>query len=240
MKKYLKYSFFYFLIKLFILLNLFNSFNPFSADELKIIELGSNYFRYVRFSFNSKGDMIVDTSSNPETNKRIFYGLKKNGRYYFKEQNGLETPLKYRFLTKENEIQKFEGESIFIKIISNSEVKEYILGTNKEPESFCELYNFENGEVISIKTKELFEKITSDVFSVMKLPEDTDSNYRYIFSFIRDDNFIIKKFYFDLSLQKYFESDVVEEFKCSKRNIVSSFFTIKFKYISFFHKDNEY
>ena len=42
-----------------------------------IIELGGENFRYNRFSLNSKGDMIIDTTSNPGNNERKFFGLKK-------------------------------------------------------------------------------------------------------------------------------------------------------------------
>ena len=42
----------------------------------KIIFLGDS-FRYNHFSFNSNGDMIVDTHNFPIDNKRLFFGLKK-------------------------------------------------------------------------------------------------------------------------------------------------------------------
>ena len=51
----------------------------------KIIPLGvnnSSNFRYSHFSFSSNGDMIVDSSSYPETKERRFFGLKKNGQFY--------------------------------------------------------------------------------------------------------------------------------------------------------------
>ena len=43
----------------------------------RIIRIGEKGYRYSRFSFNSKGDMIIDITSNPSTNERRFFGLKK-------------------------------------------------------------------------------------------------------------------------------------------------------------------
>ena len=58
----------------------------------RIIRLGEDGFRYSRFSFNSKGDMIIDISSYPKSNERKFFGLKKNGKYCFQDQNYSDTP----------------------------------------------------------------------------------------------------------------------------------------------------
>ena len=53
-----------------------------------IIPIGDLNFRYINFASNSNGDMIVETTSFPPgTNERKFFGLKKNGSFYFKEDN---------------------------------------------------------------------------------------------------------------------------------------------------------
>ena len=44
---------------------------------------GDNGFRYVRFASYSNGDMIIETTRFPGTSKRMFYGLKQNGRPFF-------------------------------------------------------------------------------------------------------------------------------------------------------------
>ena len=51
----------------------------------KIIIIGEEKFRYINFLTLSNGDMIIETSPYPANNKRIFYGLKSNGRYFFKK-----------------------------------------------------------------------------------------------------------------------------------------------------------
>ena len=247
MKKYRKYFSFYIIIKLFILLN---SFNFYFLIEINITRpLGGEGFRYVRFSFNSEGDMILDTSSNPGTKERIFYGLKNNGKYYFKYSNGTETPYKYMYINNNDDrkdVQRFEGESIFIKLKTddpNTSGKEYILGTAKKEEkyeSYCELYFFEEENILYDETMSLFGEINSDIYSAVKLAEDTDGNFNYVFSFIRGDHVIIKNIYFDSSKNYYYKSKDIESIKCSKRIMVSSFYTKNSKFIIFIHHGKHY
>ena len=49
-----------------------------------IIWIGDKYFRYINLVTYSNGDLIVETSSTEGTSKRMFYGIKKNGRSFFK------------------------------------------------------------------------------------------------------------------------------------------------------------
>ena len=55
----------------------------------KIIPISSTNFTYNDILIMSNGDLIVETSSFPSQLKRMFYGLKKDGRPYFayKEKN---------------------------------------------------------------------------------------------------------------------------------------------------------
>ena len=49
-----------------------------------VIKFDHDTWRAGQASTNNNGDMIVEFSLNPgESKKRLFYGLKKNGRYYF-------------------------------------------------------------------------------------------------------------------------------------------------------------
>ena len=43
---------------------------------------------------NSNGDMIYECSDEETKGKRVFYGLKKDGSFYFKDENGTEVPTK--------------------------------------------------------------------------------------------------------------------------------------------------
>ena len=83
--------------------------------------------------------MIIDSSSNPSNKERRFYGLRKNGRFYFKNLNNSATPYFSLFINRddrENEFRKFFGESIFIKLGSSNNIKEdgkeYLLSVPKK------------------------------------------------------------------------------------------------------------
>ena len=41
-----------------------------------IFWIGEENYRYVNFALFSNGDMIIETTNNPGTTKRIFYGMK--------------------------------------------------------------------------------------------------------------------------------------------------------------------
>ena len=122
----------------------------------KIIFLGDS-FRYNHFSFNSNGDMIVDTHNFPSDNKRLFFGLKKNGEFYFKDSDNKGTP--YYLINMAHNTGRLEGESYFIKLSStnpNINGRELLCGISKLTESnlgfFVELYNLESKNYTYFKT----------------------------------------------------------------------------------------
>ena len=81
----------------------------------KIIIIGEEKFKYLNFLTLSNGDMIIETSPFPATNKRIFFGLKQNGRYYFiKTNNNEETPFNTLYADEETEYKYESGNSIII------------------------------------------------------------------------------------------------------------------------------
>ena len=57
-----------------------------------IVILNERKYRYGSFAINSEGDMFIEYSMD---NSRLFYGLKKNGKYYFKDEENKETPIKH-------------------------------------------------------------------------------------------------------------------------------------------------
>ena len=83
-----------------------------------IIRLGDNSFRYSHFNFNSDGDMIIDTESYPPSQERRFFGLKKNGQFYFTNSNNQLTP--YYSLYVDHNSGRIEGESKLIKLTSSN------------------------------------------------------------------------------------------------------------------------
>lgn len=96
-----------------------------------IIVLSGDNFIYNHISINSDGDMIIDSTSFPISNERKFFGLKKNGEFYFTSINNTKTA--YYTMTVENDKGRIEGESSFIKLNSDNTnlQKELILGISK-------------------------------------------------------------------------------------------------------------
>ena len=116
-----------------------------------IIIVGEISFRYLNFITFSNKDMVLETSSFPTSNKRIFYGLKKNGRYYFKKDNSEEeTPFNYLIADIEEE-GKYE--SINYNLKKNG--KEYIISIGRL-DSYTELFDFDANKIFSKKSNELF------------------------------------------------------------------------------------
>ena len=162
-----------------------------------LMNFGDISFRYFDFVQFSNGDLILETSSFPPNNKRIFYGLKNNGRYYFKKNDSNEeTPFNYLIADDEGEIKFESGNSIII-----IDGKEYFLSVGRM-ESYTELFDFENNNIISNKTQNLIGYNNLNMKPNL-INIDKESN-TYIFSCISDINnmryAIILKF--DLELKK--------------------------------------
>ena len=157
--------------------------NLISSKLDNIIKIGTDNYRFVRFSLSSKGDMIVDSSSYPkygngnEYQKKIFFGLKRNGRFYFRDENSKETP--FYTLTSNVAQPNNYPESCFIQISTNDDNngKEYLfnIGGNK-----AEISDFEKGEVSSVVILNYYPNIKSSlVGSLFKSSYKTDSKYNY-------------------------------------------------------------
>ena len=57
------------------------------------VRFGGAAYRFLTISTFSTGDMIVQSTSNPKSGTRVFYGLKQNGRPYFTNKTtDKETP----------------------------------------------------------------------------------------------------------------------------------------------------
>ena len=79
-----------------------------------IIFVGERTQRYLNFVTLLNGDILFQTSSYPcYDGKRKFYGLKKNGRGFFINENEQETPF-YSLIS--SQVHKYESaNAIFIK-----------------------------------------------------------------------------------------------------------------------------
>ena len=188
-KKMLDLKYFGLTIIIYILINL-----SFSKEGLlnNIIFINSKHYRAGSFAFNSNGDMVIEYSYH---NFRLFYGLKKNGKGYFKDSNNNETSFKEISIENdETNNRRFESKSLFVHLVNDSSKKEYYFSTGSD-ESITELINLETGEYKIIGTSTFFGyKIYSFAFSL--LSNENQNLYFAIFLTESNKNCEIKKLSF--------------------------------------------
>ena len=204
-----------------------------------IIIFGENNFMYTDFITFSTKEMIAVTSSFPGSEKRIFYGLNENGKYYFKKENGKETPF-YSLPTTDIKVES--ANAIFIR-----NGKEYFLSIGRL-ESETEIYDFENKIIYHEKTSNLFSNyIHSNVKSNL-LTINKDIN-RYLLNIMisKDNKNEVSTtilYRFDLNLNDDNSLSITNSKEISKDSfgIISSCFMIESieTIICFIYEDNNY
>ena len=164
-----------------------------------IIWIGDKNFIYINFANNSNGDMIVETTSYPPSEKRIFYGINWDGNPFFKDNN---------FFTSCNVIEqegnpdkgRYEAEIFFIK--STNDNKEYLVSIGKNNQ-YVEVYNFNNNQVLyQISSSSLFGREVIGLRGAvinLELNEGGIYNSYIIYGFISSSNFCLKKMQFSLN-----------------------------------------
>ena len=154
-----------------------------------IIVLNSTQYRSGHFAFNSNGDMIIEYSYNKN---RLFYGLKKNGKYFFKDNSGNSIPTKEITLNYTNDAYRYEAKNIFVLINE----KEYLFSIAIDS-SVAELYDLNNDNDIQYKIIPSKNFIGNTMFSyVFSLLEMNTNPKKYLISYVGDGNYQLKTFNF--------------------------------------------
>ena len=131
---------------------------------------GINY-RAGRFSLDLKGNIIVEYSCN---NKRLFYGLKTDGTYYF---SGKPVKIVNNIKSNKEEV-RYECNNIFISLENDLEKKKQYLFRIGSSNSVMELHDLEN-DINYIRTTEnyLGHKIHSLVFPLLEFKYNNQNTY---------------------------------------------------------------
>ena len=149
-----------------------------------IIYIGNLSYRYMNFASYSNGDMVVETTCFPEDRGRMFYGLKNNGRPFFKDKsNNKETPY-YSINVKTDNYKKLEAIGKIIKLSNNEDNgKEYFFSISKKACN-AELFDFDNDMVYTkyVNSFTTFRDLNSLRNTIIPL-SDSNSEYYYIFGF---------------------------------------------------------
>ena len=151
-----------------------------------LIVFGDLSYRYIGFGSYSNGDFVIESACYPQQPKRIFYGLKHNGRPLFNTTNNKQTPYYSINVTgQDNLTLEFEGAIIKLSSTENNG-KEYYFSLSKLYGN-AELFDFENDEVYHKKIGEFVDFGVSIVRSLRHcfFPlTNSDSQYYYIFGFV--------------------------------------------------------
>ena len=159
--------------------------------EYHFIEFKSKNYRYGQIAFNLNGDMIIEYSYKKY---RLFYGLKQNGKSYFKDENQIETAIKEIEISDDLYNRKYT-KNIFISL--NNDINEQFLFSIGD---ISEIHNLTSDKYIIKKTNNyLAYYIFSSLVSILHL--DDLNQYVIIYLEKLDKNCIIQKLFFsDFSL----------------------------------------
>ena len=154
-------------------------------------------YRAGQFGEDNQGNLFLLYSHSSVKNKRLFYGLKDNGRNYFgdSEKKEIETTISG---------SREESKIIFITPKESSDGQQYLFSTSagKPSETLAEFYNIGEDDIIrnsnSKFTNSFFtdigsDEITSSQYSLIKLPDQN----KYFIAFAQDSYIRIKKFEFN-------------------------------------------
>ena len=192
-----------------------------------IIMFGEKYYMYIDFITFSSKDMIVVTSLSPDliNEKRIFYGLKENGEYFFKKDNSDEESPFYSLPTTDSKLES--ANSIFTK-----NGKEYFLSIGRLSEA--EIYDFENKEIYHIEASNLFPYLNSNMKGNLLILNKDMNRYLYniIYSLSSTDiSAIFLRFDLNLNDDNSLSFSNSKEIKKTSFGEISSCFMIESKEI---------
>ena len=157
-----------------------------------IISIGEKNFRYVKIATFSNNDIIISTHSS-SNNKRIFYGLKENGRFYF-TQNSNETPY-YTFEIDDS--TRNEAELFVIKLNEDNE-KEYLISI-ANGDGYIELYDFKNNNPYIKKTSEIFSNLNTNAIRSFSLSYKISNKYYNLFGCLHQNNSYQNAYIYELN-----------------------------------------
>ena len=196
-----------------------------------IIKINEIQNRYVHPFLTKNNDLIIQTTSLLYyMQNRNYYGLTKEGRYFFTDSEGEESPY-FSIEAKDGDtLYKSEGAAAAVQLENDD--NDYFLSMGISPEY---------SEFIDYKGKTLTRKITSDfyivpavsevssIFLMTKTPKDDDKKKYYILAFITSsDNktyyFICKIYYFSsTNINSGYTRVVFKPFRSANRRIASCF-----------------
>ena len=212
----------------------------------RIIYIGDIKYRYMNFASYSIGDMVVETTCYPEARKRMFFGLKENGRPFFKDQSNNKETSYYSINVEGDNYKKFEAVGLIIKLSNTgNNGKEYFFSISKL-ECNAELFDFDNNKVYTKQVNSFTTLFNTNSLrnALMPLSNSNSENY-YIFGFSSlsfPNKFRLQKHKFnslnDFSNDQTYTGLMVETDQGSYGNQISCFLTVRKLIICFYLTNN--
>ena len=206
--------------KIFIYIFILHNFYcncEFELNNILFFYKGTNY-RGGSFATNRNGDIVIEYSSGL---RRLFYGFKKDGSYFFNSTDYENIPSKIIDIDAKINATRFESRNLFIQTKSGNN-KEYLLSTGTF--SSTELMDLENNKYMVFNTTIMMGyTIFSKAFALLDLNTFNQKEYVCIFTNKKDYNIKLIKFSFN-DLKEY---NIIKEAKLENNyafiRIVSSF-----------------
>ena len=194
---------------------------------------GEKDYRYININSNLNNDMVIQTSKSTGSGDRFFYGLKGNGRFFFKDENQKEFPFLFFSISGEETLnqQRYEGESSFIQISNTNSSNNVFFISIAKGDQYTELFDFNNNEYNFIKTEEFYkEKIYSDRGTFLKLTQIDENIYHYLIAEVIQDNDVykcyMKKLYFNSKIIRGgYQYAYIKNINCTDNKMISCFET---------------
>ena len=200
-----------------------------------IIYFDHKNYRAGHFAENKNRDLIVEYSGDPQTESRLFFGLKRDGRGFFNDGYIREKDLT-------NPCCRYESRNLFVsKKTDIDKEKEYLFSTSSYI-SCTELHDLEANEVVTRSSEDFNEKrIFSYVFTILEA-KISNNNYYFLLFTASENNgdntgvkYVLKKFAFnnfDLydydntnkKIESKFGDRVISGFILEEDNIIVIFF----------------
>ena len=123
-------------------------------------------FSHINPVTSKDNDLIIQTTKSTGSPERKFFGITKNGRFYFKNSNDEECPYFSINATdgEDTELNMFQSYGAIIKI--ENDESDYFINVGGYINSYTELINFKNNTISRIFTKNFYYY---SVFSEMVL-----------------------------------------------------------------------
>ena len=202
-----------------------------------IIKLSDDNFIYNHISINSKGDMVIDTSSS-SSSERKFYGLKKDWSPFFGN-----SPFS-TMSVEQSSSGRSQGEAFFVKYISNndySNINECLAYIPQKNTINIEYYLLDINYISCLEyCCNIFDNINSYRFSLLKIYPENDTNIEYVISYIYNNKFSISQGYFDSSHGKGYNQQSLYQVEDSLGLMVSCYFTENKIYNCFYLSSKRY